>query len=163
MKKGQVHTDESRRKMSDSHTGVPLSLEHCASMSRPMSDKNRAALSDRMQGNKYNQGRSHSLETRAKMSAAHTGVPLSLARRVALSDSHFILISGGYPYLKFLGRWVSALRVAYTFFHGPIPEGRRICPTNGDPLDCSEDNLKALTKREHFNTHKFIHAEELAV
>ena len=149
--------------MSDSHTGVPLSLEHCASMSRPMSDKNRAALSDRMRGNKYNQGHSHSLETRAKMSAAHTGVPCSLACRVTLSDSHFIHISDdGYATAKFFGRWVSTLRLAWTYYHGPITAGKLICPRNGDQLDSSKENLEAMTKGEHFSSHVYKPIERMS-
>ncbi len=149
--------------MSVAHQGQSFSPDRRANMGHPMTEQNRVALSLRMQGNQYNRGNHHSLETRAKMSASHIGLPFSLARRVALSDSHFIhLTDDGYANAKFLGRWVSTLRLAYTYYHGPIPKGKLICPRNGDQLDCSKENLEAMTKREHFSSHVYRPIERMA-
>ena len=175
--------------MSASHKGVRLSPEHRAALSvahtgRRQTAETRAKIGALKIGNKYWVGRKHKPETLAKMraaklgnrngatpcsddtrariSAALTGVPLTPEHRAALSRSHLLHISNGYAYAKFLGSWVFTHRLAWTFYHGPIPEGQVICPTNGDRLDCDEENLEAMTIGDHVRFHKLSRIEELA-
>ena len=85
---GHAHTDETRAKMSASHTGMkmpPFSDEHLARMRAtqqrrgPISDETRAKLSA------AHIGRVVSAETRAKLSAAHKGRKFSAETRAKIS------------------------------------------------------------------------------
>ncbi|KKL64147.1 hypothetical protein LCGC14_2167940 [marine sediment metagenome] len=111
-------------------------------------------MSKALRGNKYCLGRPCSDETRAKLSVSHTGVPLSPAHRAAMSDSHFLFLNEGYAYAKFLGSWELAHRLAYVYYHGPIPEGRIVHHGNEDKLDNRKDNLESVTPGEHNRIHK---------
>ena len=91
----------------------------------------------------------------AAISAGRTGIQYSQAGRAALTQGHLLSVTAaGTVYAKFLGSWKPALRLAWTFYHGPIASGKIICPVNGDRLDAAEENLKALTKGEHFQFHR---------
>ena len=115
-----------------------------------------------MLGNQYCLGRPCSGKTRTKISKSHLGVPFSRAHRMSLSGDAVIFVSQGYAYLKFLGSWEAAHRLAYVYYHGPIATGEYVCLSNGDRLDCSEDNLKSMTPGEHNSFHKLPQIEELA-
>lgn len=73
---GNIHTPESRAKMSAARKGVRLSSEW------------RAKVSAGLRGNRNHQGKTHSAETRAKMSAAKMGEKLSPDRIAKLRAGH---------------------------------------------------------------------------
>lgn len=108
---GYAHSDESKRKMSESHKGVPLSESHrinaaLAGIGRKTSQQTKDKLSAINKGTKptafaiargieFNTGRvspkrgrpgkRHSEETKLKMSLAHTGIKKSPEHCAALS------------------------------------------------------------------------------
>ena len=61
--KGKKHSEETRRKISESHKGKILSEE------------TKRKLSEANKGNTYHKGKKHSEETRIKMSESHKGHP----------------------------------------------------------------------------------------
>ena len=116
---------------------------------RTFSPEHRASLSIAMTG------LTRSKEHCDAISAGRTGIQYSQAGKASLSQGHLILITAsGSVYTKFLGSWKSALRLAWTFYHGVIKPGEIICPQNGDRLDMSEGNLNTMTKGDHFLFHK---------
>jgi len=70
-RRGSTHTEETRAKMSESHTGVKLSAERCA------------AISARLQGNQYTLGYKQSAETCAKQSLRMMGNKNNLGNKAS--------------------------------------------------------------------------------
>ena len=48
------------------------------------------------------------------------------------------------------GKWMYYHKYIWQQHFGPIPSGYMLRFINGDPLDCRIENLRLLTKREHF-------------
>lgn len=75
-REGRPHTPEIKAKLSAAHTGKVLSEEHKLKMSsaqkgKKISEKHKAAISAAQRGNTHWLGRTHTLETRTKISTSH--------------------------------------------------------------------------------------------
>ena len=79
--KGRVHTDESRRKMSKAKSGENNPMfgttgENSPNFGKIFSDESRRKMSEANSGEKNsNYGKTHSYESRCKISAAHQNIP----------------------------------------------------------------------------------------
>jgi len=91
---GLKHSPESRKKMSESHKGVPLSTKHRKALrgriphnkgKKGVSKETRKKMSEARKGKSpANKGRKLSLKSRKKISESKKGVPLSTKHRKAL-------------------------------------------------------------------------------
>lgn len=101
-KRGKAQSAATREKLSIANTGKTMSAETRERMraaqqkrqltkptfGRKWSDAERLAASERMMANNQFRGKPRSEETKAKLSAAHTGKKLSETHRQAMRDGH---------------------------------------------------------------------------
>ena len=93
----------------------------------------------------------HTPEAKAKRSAAMMGNKRALGKK--RPPRSFLNVSKGYAFANFMGTWIAAHRLAYVFYHGPIPAGHLVHHDNADKLDNREENLKAMTRPTHVSLH----------
>ena len=74
---GKTHSDETKRKLSESHKGKTLSEEHRRKMSESRKGENH-----------YLYGKTHSNETKRKLSESHKGKTISKETKRKMSDAH---------------------------------------------------------------------------
>lgn len=90
---GKHHSEESRKKMAESHKGKPLSSEHRQKIAESLkgksfTDEHRRRLSESLKGeNNYIYGKHHSDEAKRKMSEAHKGKTLSFEHRQKIAEA----------------------------------------------------------------------------
>ncbi len=66
-------------------------------------------------------------------------------------------ISNGHTQIKCEdGKWRYRARVVWEQANGPIPRGRLIHHTNGDPHDDRLENLQMVTRKEHMRIHMLL-------
>ena len=71
-------------------------------------------------------------------------------------DYYLILDPDGYALAKFLGQWIRANRLAWVYYHGPIPKGLYVHHRNHDKLDNSQENLELMLPGEHASHHRLL-------
>lgn len=121
--KGGILTKETKAKMSNSHKG------------KIFSDKHKTNLSIALKGNKHNLGKSHSQETKTKLSAGKIGGKNPTSRAVLIDNNYYESASFAAK-IKEVTLYVILYRVRST---NPKYGGYAFAPPEGAPPEGSQE------------------------